>query len=79
MLLKLERFQYDTPLDLNMRYYHIRLIKYTHNLCKVILPCVKYHYKHLPTGVANLPDTFQHMINDSFMDYNLSVRAYITF
>ena len=38
MLLKLEGFQYATSLDLNMGYYHIRLIKNASNLCTIILP-----------------------------------------
>ena len=37
MLLKLEVFQYDTSLDLDMGYYHIRLIEDTSNLCMVII------------------------------------------
>ena len=58
MLLKLEGFQYDTSLDLNMGYYHIQFIKNSSNLCTVVLSWVKYSYKHLPTGVANSPDIF---------------------
>ena len=35
MLLNLEGFQYTTSLDLNMRYYHIRLSEETSNLTEV--------------------------------------------
>ena len=42
MLLNLEVFQYATPLDLNMRYYHIRLRDNAGNLCTIILPWEKY-------------------------------------
>ena len=37
MLLKLEGFQYDTSLDLNMGYYHIQLIENASNLCMIII------------------------------------------
>ena len=66
VLLKLEGFQYDTFLDLNMVYYHIRLSKNASNLCTIILPWEKYRYKHVPTGVANLPYIFQQKMNDLF-------------
>ena len=38
MLLKLEGFQYATPIDLNMGYYHIQLSENASNLCTIILP-----------------------------------------
>ena len=37
MLLNIEGVQYATPLDLNMGYYHIRLIQQASNLCTIIL------------------------------------------
>ena len=48
MLLKLEGFQYATLIDLNMGYYHIRLIKSVSYLCKIIIPRRKYSPKRLP-------------------------------
>ena len=42
MLLKLEGFQYATPLDLSMGYDHIRLIKNESNLCTIIILWGKY-------------------------------------
>ena len=56
MLLKLEKFQYDISLYLNIGYYNIQMIKNTSKLCTIILPRGKYCYKPLPMGVANLPD-----------------------
>ena len=56
MLFKLEGFQYATSLDLNMVYYHIRLIKNASNLCTIILPWGKYQYTRLPMGVTNSPE-----------------------
>ena len=41
MLLNLEGSQYATSLNLNMVYYHIRLINKAINLSNVILPCGK--------------------------------------
>ena len=76
MLLKLEGFQYDTSLDLNIRYYHIRLSKNASNLCKIILPWEKYRYKCLKMGVANSPAIFQQKMNDLFHGFEF-VRAYI--
>ena len=49
-----------------MGYYYIRLSGNASNLYKIILPWVKYRYKHLPMGIANSPDIFQHEINDLF-------------
>ena len=42
MELKLVGFQYATPLDLNMEFYHIQLIYNVSNLCTIILPWGKY-------------------------------------
>ena len=63
MLLRLEGFQYDKSLDLNMGYYHIRLIKNETNLCTIILPRRKYHYECLTMIVANSPDIIQQKMN----------------
>ena len=66
MLLKLEGFKYATSRDLDMGYYLIRLSKNSSDLCTIILLWEKYRYKRLPMGVANLPDIFQHKMNDLF-------------
>ena len=50
MILNLEGFQYTTSLDLNMRYYNIRLREEASNLFTIILPWGNYKYKHLPMG-----------------------------
>ena len=69
MLLELEGFHYDTSLDLNMGYYHIRLSENESNLCMIILPKGKYRYKRLPMGVSNSPCIFQQKINDLFHEF----------
>ena len=59
-----------------MGYSHIRLSKNSSNLCMIIIPWVKYRYKHLPMGVANSPDLFQKRTNDLFRGFEC-IRAYI--
>ena len=59
-----------------MGYYNIRIRKNASNLCKIINPWGKYWYKHLPMGVANSLDIFQHKMNDLFHGFEL-IRAYI--
>ena len=76
MLLNFEGFQYATSLDLNMGYYHIRLIKEASNICTIILPWRKYKYKCLPMGVYNSPDIFQAKMNKRFHGFEF-IRAYI--
>ena len=76
MLLKLEGFQYTTSLDLNMGYYHIRLIENTIYLCTIIITWGKYCYKCLPMGVANPKENFQQKMNDLFDGFEF-IRAYI--
>ena len=49
-----------------MGYYHIRLRENTSNLRKIILLWGKYCYKHLPMGVTNSQDIFQHNMNGLF-------------
>ena len=66
MLLKVRYSQYDTPLDLDMGYDHIRLSKIASNLCTVILLWGNYHNKRLPMGIDNSPNTLQQKMNDLF-------------
>ena len=74
ILLKLEGFQYDTSLDLNMGYYHIRIIKNASNLCTIVLPWGEYQYKRLPMGFSNSKDIFHQKMNDLFHGSE-SIRA----
>ena len=59
MLLKLEGFNYASLLDLLMGYYNIWLIEDASNLCTIIIPWGKFHYKYVPMGFINSPDNFQ--------------------
>ena len=56
ILLKLEGFQYAKSIDLSMWYYHIQLSKNASDLCTIILPWRKYHYKRLTMGISNSSD-----------------------
>ena len=76
MILKLEGFQYAMHLDLNTRYYHIRLTENTSNLCTIFLPWRKYCYKRLPMVIADYPDIFQQNIIDLFHVFEF-IRACI--
>ena len=66
ILLKLEGFHYDTSIDLNMGYHHIKLRKNASNLCTIIIPWRKNCYKRLPMGIANYTDMLQQRMNDLF-------------
>ena len=76
MLLIFEGFQYAKSLYFNMGYYHIQISKNKSNVCTIVLPWGKYHYKSLTMGVANLPDIFQHKMNDLFQGFEF-IFAYI--
>lgn len=49
--------------NLNMAYYHIKMSEDAIDLCKIIIPWVKYHYMCLSMGVSNYPNIFQHKLN----------------
>ena len=66
ILLNLEGFQYATPLELNMGYYHISLIEEASNLCTIILIWVDYNYERLTMGVCNSPEIFKDKLNENF-------------
>ena len=76
IILKLEVFQYAMSLNLNIEYYNIRLTEEASNLCMIILPWGKYHYKCLSMGVSNSPENFQQKINDLFQNFEFTC-AYI--
>jgi hypothetical protein len=77
MLLKLEGFLYATSLDLNMGYYHIRLVTpESSSYCTEIFPWGKFKYLRLPMGLCNSPDIFQEKMGGLFYDLEY-VRAYI--
>ena len=74
IVLILAGFQYATSLYLNMGYYHIRLIKNASNLCTIILPWGKYHFKRLPMVIAS-SWTFTNIIR---MTYLMSFNLYLS-
>ena len=69
LMLKFRGFKYGTFLDLNMRYYHIKLDPKAKELCTIVLPWGKYEYQRLPKGLCNSPDIFQEKM--SILMYDL--------
>jgi hypothetical protein len=55
MIRSIEGFTFDSALDLNMSYYHIKLDadNDAQKLCTVLFPWKmgKYNYKRLPMGI----------------------------
>ena len=76
VLFKWEGFQYATPLDLNIGYYHIIMTEGVSDLCMIVLSRRKYRYKCLTMGVINLPDIFQQKMIDLFQLFEF-ICAYI--
>ena len=76
MLLNLEGFKYATSLDLNTRYYNIRLINQASNLWTIIPPWGKYKYKRMSIGICNSPEIFQEKMNNCFCGFEF-IRSYI--
>ena len=76
ILFKLEGFEYDTLLNLNLGYYHIHLIGESRNICTIILTWVKYRYKRLTVGVTNSLGNFQEKMNKMFHGFEF-IWAYI--
>ena len=56
--------------------YHIQIIEDTINLCTIIIPGGKYHYKHLTMGVDKSPDISQNKINELFPGFEF-IHEYI--
>eukprot|EP00957_Ditylum_brightwellii_P003125 238138-Ditylum_brightwellii.AAC.1 len=64
----MEGFTYATSLDLNMGYYHIKILPKSSALCTIVLPWGKYEYLKLPMGLCNCPDIFQEKMSKMFAD-----------
>ena len=72
--MKLEGFKCVILVYLNKGYYHIQLTEDSSKLCTIILPWVKYRYKHIPMGVSNSLDIFQQKMNNLFQGFEF-IRA----
>jgi hypothetical protein len=73
---EIEGDTFATALELNMRYYTIRLDPDTSKICTIIFPWGKYSYKRLPMGIAGSPDIFQGKVPE-LMESLEYVRAYL--
>jgi hypothetical protein len=53
MIRSMEVFSFESALDLNMGYHHIKLHADDQKLCTIVFPWYmgKYKYKHLPMGI----------------------------
>jgi hypothetical protein len=64
----MEVFTFDSTLDLNMSYYHIKLDAYAQKLYTIVFPWGKYKYKRLPVGIKIALDVFQKVISKLVQD-----------
>ena len=78
ILLKLENFHYDTSLDFNTGYFHIKISHNISNLCTIIIIWGKYFYKKLSMGISNPPEMFQQRIIYLFNLFKF-IRTYIDY
>jgi Reverse transcriptase (RNA-dependent DNA polymerase) len=78
MIRSMEGFTFDTTLDLNMGYYHIKLDADAQKLCTIVFPWGKYKYKRLPMGIkiATSPDVFQNVMTTLTKDMEY-VKTYL--
>ena len=64
----LEGIQYTTILDLNMRYYTIRLSLASHNTTTIVTEFGRFRYNSTPTGMCASGDIFQANVDDILGD-----------
>ena len=76
MIRTIEGFTFATALDLNLGYYHIKLVADAQKLCPIVFPWGKYRYKRLPMGIKIAPDVFQNIMSKLTQDMEY-VRKYV--
>jgi hypothetical protein len=76
VLQELEGFTFATALDLNMRYYTIKLDPDASRICTGIFPWGKYSYKRLLMGIAGSLDIFQSRMLELIEDLE-NLQAYL--
>ena len=64
-------------IDLNMRYYKIRLSPQAQYLCMIITPWGNYAYQPLPMGVSTSSDIFQSKMMALMNGLEDFVRTYL--
>ena len=64
----LEGIQYTTILDLNMRYYTIRLSLASHNTTTIVTEFGRFRYNSTPTEMCASGDIFQANVDDILGD-----------
>ena len=73
---KLECFQYDLALYLNMGYYTIRLTRASQDMMPVVNKLGKFKYNHLPMSMCASGDIFQAKFDELLGDIK-GVKTYI--
>jgi hypothetical protein len=80
MIRSMEGFTFASALDLNMGYYHIKLVSDAdaEKLSTIVFPWGKYKYKLLPMGIniALVSDVFQNVMSKLFQDMEY-VKTYL--
>ena len=72
----MEGFQYDTTLDLNMRYYTTRILTASQDMMTIVTEFGKFMYNRLPTGMCALGDIFQARLDKILGDIK-GIKTYI--
>ena len=75
-LQKLEGFQYETTLYLNMGYYTIRLSPASQDMTAIVTEFGKFRYNLLPMGMCASGDIFQSKLDELIGDIK-GVKMYI--
>ena len=65
---QLERFQYDSLLDLNMGYCNIRLSPASQDMTRIVTELGKFRYNRLHMGMCALGDIFQDKVDELLCD-----------
>jgi hypothetical protein len=80
MIRSMEGFTFASALDLNMRYYHIKLDADAQELCTIVFPwhVGKYKYKRLPMGIKIPPDVFQNFMSKLVQDMEYIKTSFLS-
>jgi hypothetical protein len=78
MIRSMEGFNFDSALDLNMGYYHIKLDADAQKLCTIVFPwhMGKYKYKRVSMGIKIALDEIQIVMSKLVQDMEY-VKTYL--
>ena len=72
---QMEGLQYATELNINMRYYTIRLYPTSQDMTTIVTEYGKFRYNRLPMGMCTLGDIFQAKVDKILGDIE-GVKTY---